>query len=142
MSKINIYGVFRNGEKVFEGSIEEVAKKYDIKVNRIPNLTIRKSKLFGVYDIVILQKIARSVYLEGKKPKIIEPSKEEKDMNHLLTFLKMHGNVASDFNPETYLPKLKELGFNCRVRRIVDKKKDKVSGKHRGEDVWYVTEVV
>lgn len=142
MSKINIYGIFLDGKKVFEGSIEEVAEKYDIKTTRIPNLTNRGSKLFGKYDVVILQKVAKSLYLEGKKPKIVEPTKEEKDMNHLLMFLKMHGNVASDFDPDPYLPKLKELGFNCRVRRIVDRKKDKVSGRHRGEDVWYVTEKI
>lgn len=142
MSKINIYGIFLEGRKVFEGSLEEVMKEFNVKASTIPNLTNRKARLFGKYDVVILQKVKKSLYLEGKKPKIIEPTKEEKDMELLLTFLKMHGNVASDFNPEIYLPKLEELGFNCRVRRIVDKKKDKVSGKHRGEDVWYVTEVV
>ena len=142
MSKINIYGVFHDGKKVFEGSIEEVAKKYDIKTTRIPNLTNRGTKLFGVYDIVILQRVAKSVYLEGKKPKIVEPSKHDKDMNHLLTFLKMHGNVASDFNPTPYLDELKELGFDCKVRKIVEARKGRFSLQSRHDEVWYVTELV
>lgn len=145
MSRIKIYGVFDekdNGKMVFQGTRQDVTKWLGFEEHSIYNIVRRKTSVFGRYRVKVLQEMTRRAYLESLKPKPVKLSKHDEDMNHLLMFLKMHGNVASDFDPNPYLEELSELGFECRVRKIIQRDMGRVSGQHRKEDIWYVTEKV
>lgn len=135
--KLKKYGVYKEKVCIFKGTKEEIASRFGIKPNSVYDYATSSKLMFRRYRI---KRIA-----DGKDEEVQEEkpvSQNKKNIDHLLMFLKMHGNVASDFDPSPYLPDLYDNGFDCRVREIVEKRKSKVSGRHRKDDVWYVTECV
>ena len=99
--------------------------------------TFQKTGQFVLYmnlsDFDILPYVPKHTRKESK-----EPTYEETMLMHLKTY----GNFAlgsNEKNPAKYLPKLYELGFDCKINTYVDPSKRTT---HRKPKEYYSIEVV
>lgn len=120
-----IYGIFENGELVYQGTNYEVANRYGLNPRSIYEYPRRGMKIRDRYTVKIMNQ-------PGAKQ--VDPPRHrtvhEIRLEHLVTHLRIYGNCASVFDPVPYFPDLLDLGMNCRCREIRD---------HDG--LWYLTEI-
>lgn len=119
-----IYGIFDSEEMIFKGTNEEVADAYGVTPKSVYYYAIKGMRLKKKYGVKFLNKPGRSV-----EPKRIR-TKEEIQLEHLVTHLKIYSNCASVFDPVPYYPELLDLGMNCRCHEFHDK-----------DGTWYMTEL-
>lgn len=122
---------------MFIGTRFEVAEHFGIKPNSVYDYALsKKKKLFRKYVVKCITND------EPEEDEVRELTEDEKNVNMLLTHLRIYGDCATDFDPEPYYSLMKENGFECKHRTVIEHNKSRVSGRHRKDDVWYVTEVV
>ena len=138
---MNQYSVVENGEIIFTGCRWDVAEYVEINPNSIYEY-LRTNKMVHRKYFLIKE---GEVKPEKMKKKKVEPSKKEKNLEYLLTHLKIYGNVASVFDPVPYLPDLSDHGLDCTVQEIIGNmakgEMAQKSTKHKRKDVFYITEV-
>ena len=131
--KVKQYGIFKDGECIFQGSRLEVADHFGLKPYSLYDYVYpKKKKLFRRYVVRLIETTIK------EEPKPI--SQNEQRLNFLENHLRIYGNCASVFDPVPYFPQLYDKGFDCKVREVIDNE-NRVSGRHRN-NVYYVTESV
>lgn len=146
--KMALYEVYLEDKKIDCDIIDNLASRYHttancirstmwhhVKLNKI--YTFKKTGDFVLYmnlsDFDILPYVPKYTKKESK-----EPTYEETMLMHLKTY----GNFAlgsNEKNPAKYLPKLYELGFDCKINTYID---PSVRTTHRKPKEYYSIEVV
>ena len=146
--KMALYEVYLEDKKIDCDIIDNLASRYHttancirstmwhhVKLNKI--YTFKKTGDFVLYmnlsDFDILPYVPKYTKKESK-----EPTYEETMLMHLKTY----GNFAlgsNEKNPAKYLPKLYELGFDCKINTYVD---PSIRTTHRKPKEYYSIEVV
>ena len=146
--KMALYEVYLEDKKIDCDIIDNLASRYHTTANCIRSTmwhhvklnkmyTFQKTGAFVLYmnlgDIDILPYVPKYTRKETK-----EPTYEETMLMHLKTY----GNFAlgsNEKNPAKYLPKLYELGFDCKINTYVD---PSIRTTHRKPKEYYSIEVV
>lgn len=146
--KMALYEVYLEDKKIDCDIIDNLASRYHttancirstmwhhVKLNKI--YTFKKTGDFVLYmnlsDFDILPYVPKYTKKESK-----EPTYEETMLMHLKTY----GNFAlgsNEKNPAKYLPKLYELGFDCKINTYTD---PSIRTTHRKPKEYYSIEVV
>ena len=146
--KMALYEVYLEDKKIDCDIIDNFASRYHttancirstmwhhVKLNKI--YTFKKTGDFVLYmnlsDFDILPYVPKYTKKESK-----EPTYEETMLMHLKTY----GNFAlgsNEKNPAKYLPKLYELGFDCKINTYTD---PSIRTTHRKPKEYYSIEVV
>ena len=146
--KMALYEVYLEDKKIDCDIIDNLASRYHTTANCIRSTmwhhvklnkmyTFKKTGEFVLYmnlsDFDILPYCPKYTRKESK-----EPTYEETMLMHLKTY----GNFAlgsNEKNPAKYLPKLYELGFDCKINTYTD---PSVRTTHRKPKEYYSIEVV
>ena len=146
--KMALYEVYLEDKKIDCDIIDNLASRYHTTANCIRSTmwhhvrlnkmyTFKKTGQFVLYmnlsDFDILPYVPKYTRKETK-----EPTYEETMLMHLKTY----GNFAlgsNEKNPAKYLPKLYELGFDCKINTYVD---PSIRTTHRKPKEYYSIEVV
>jgi len=146
--KMALYEVYLEDKKIDCDIIDNLASRYHTTANCIRSTmwhhvrlnkmyTFKKTGEFVLYmnlsDFDILPYVPKYTRKESK-----EPTYEETMLMHLKTY----GNFAlgsNEKNPAKYLPKLYELGFDCKINTYVD---PSIRTTHRKPKEYYSIEVV
>ena len=146
--KMALYEVYLEDKKIDCDIIDNLASRYHTTANCIRSTmwhhvrlnkiyTFKKTGDFVLYmnlsDFDILPYVPKYTKKESK-----EPTYEETMLMHLKTY----GNFAlgsNEKNPAKYLPKLYELGFDCKINTYID---PSVRTTHRKPKEYYSIEVV
>ena len=146
--KMALYEVYLEDKKIDCDIIDNLASRYHTTANCIRSTmwhhvrlnkmyTFKKTGEFVLYmnltDFDILPYVPKYTRKETK-----EPTYEETMLMHLKTY----GNFAlgsNEKNPAKYLPKLYELGFDCKINTYVD---PSIRTTHRKPKEYYSIEVV
>ena len=146
--KMALYEVYLEDKKIDCDIIDNLASRYHTTANCIRSTMWHHVRLNGMYtfqktgefvlymslsDIDIIPYVPKYTRKETK-----EPTYEETMLMHL----KKYGNFAlgsNEKNPAKYLPKLYELGFDCKINTYVD---PSIRTTHRKPKEYYSIEVV
>ena len=146
--KMALYEVYLEDKKIDCDIIDNLASRYHTTANCIRSTmwhhvrlnkmyTFKKTGQFVLYmnlsDFDILPYCPKYTRKETK-----EPTYEETMLMHLKTY----GNFAlgsNEKNPAKYLPKLYELGFDCKINTYTD---PSIRTTHRKPKEYYSIEVV
>lgn len=146
--KMALYDVYLEDKKIDCDIIDNLASRYHTTANCIRSTMWHHVRLNGMYtfkktgefvlymnlsDFDILPYVPKYTRKETK-----EPTYEETMLMHLKTY----GNFAlgsNEKNPAKYLPKLYELGFDCKINTYVD---PSIRTTHRKPKEYYSIEVV
>ena len=146
--KMALYDVYLEDKKIDCDIIDNLASRYHTTANCIRSTMWHHVKLNKIYtfkktgdyvlylnltDFDILPYVPKYTRKETK-----EPTYEETMLMHLKTY----GNFAlgsNEKNPAKYLPKLYELGFDCKINTYTD---PSVRTTHRKPKEYYSIEVV
>ena len=146
--KMALYEVYLEDKKIDCDIIDNLASRYHTTANCIRSTmwhhvrlnkmyTFKKTGAFVLYmnlsDFDILPYVPKYTRKETK-----EPTYEETMLMHLKTY----GNFAlgsNEKNPAKYLPKLYELGFDCKINTYTD---PSIRTTHRKPKEYYSIEVV
>ena len=146
--KMALYDVYLDDKKIDCDIIDNLASRYHTTANCIRSTMWHHVRLNGMYtfkktgefvlymnlsDFDILPYVPKYTRKETK-----EPTYEETMIMHLKTY----GNFAlgrNEKNPAKYLPKLYELGFDCKINTYVD---PSIRTTHRKPKEYYSIEVV
>ena len=146
--KMALYEVYLEDKKIDCDIIDNLASRYHTTANCIRSTMWHHVRLNGMYtfqktgafvlymslsDFDIIPYVPKYTRKETK-----EPTYEETMLMHLRTY----GNFAlgsNEKNPAKYLPKLYELGFDCKINTYTD---PSVRTKHRKPKEYYSIEVV
>ena len=146
--KMALYEVYLEDKKVDCDIIDNLASRYHTTANCIRSTmwhhvrlnkmyTFKKTGEFVLYmnlsDFDIIPYVPKYTRKESK-----EPTYEETMIMHLKTY----GNFAlgrNEKNPAKYLPKLYELGFDCKINTYTD---PSIRTTHRKPKEYYSIEVV
>ena len=146
--KMALYEVYLEDKKIDCDIIDNLASRYHTTANCIRSTmwhhvrlnkiyTFKKTGDFVLYmnlsDFDILPYVPKYTKKESK-----EPTYEETMLMHLKTY----GNFAlgsNEKNPAKYLPKLYELGFDCKINTYTD---PSIRTTHRKPKEYYSIEVV
>ena len=146
--KMALYEVYLEDKKIDCDIIDNLASRYHTTANCIRSTmwhhvrlnkiyTFKKTGDFVLYmnlsDFDILPYVPKYTKKESK-----EPTYEETMLMHLKTY----GNFAlgsNEKNPAKYLPKLYELGFDCKINTYTD---PSIRTTHRKPKEYYTIEVV
>lgn len=146
--KMALYEVYLEDKKIDCDIIDNLASRYHTTANCIRSTMWHHVRLNGMYtfkktgefvlymnlsDFDILPYVPKYTRKETK-----EPTYEETMLMHLKTY----GNFAlgsNEKNPAKYLPKLYELGFDCKINTYVD---PSIRTTHRKPKEYYSIEVV
>ena len=146
--KMALYDVYLEDKKIDCDIIDNLASRYHTTANCIRSTMWHHVRLNGMYtfqktgafvlymnlsDFDILPYVPKYTRKETK-----EPTYEETMLMHLKTY----GNFAlgsNEKNPAKYLPKLYELGFDCKINTYTD---PSVRTTHRKPKEYYSIEVV
>ena len=146
--KMALYDVYLEDKKIDCDIIDNLASRYHTTANCIRSTMWHHARLNGIYtfqktgefvlymnlsDFDILPYVPKYTRKESK-----EPTYEETMLMHLKTY----GNFAlgsNEKNPAKYLPKLYELGFDCKINTYVD---PSIRTTHRKPKEYYSIEVV
>lgn len=146
--KMALYEVYLDDKKIDCDIIDNLASRYHTTANCIRSTMWHHVRLNGMYtfkktgefvlymnlsDFDILPYVPKYTRKETK-----EPTYEETMLMHLKTY----GNFAlgsNEKNPAKYLPKLYELGFDCKINTYTD---PSVRTTHRKPKEYYSIEVV
>ena len=146
--KMALYEVYLEDKKIDCDIIDNLASRYHTTANCIRSTMWHHVRLNGMYTF---QKTGEFVlymnlsdfdilpYCPKYKPhETKEPTYEETMLMHLKTY----GNFAlgsNEKNPAKYLPKLYELGFDCKINTYTD---PSIRTTHRKPKEYYSIEVV
>lgn len=122
---VYIYGVYEDGQLIFEGDYEAVGDKFGVQRGSITACGSKGHKLKNKYDVKRIACKFKPVKKPKKKkeePKV-EPKAKELDFDELMKdpyfrlkwHLKHYGNTSVLFDPVAYLPQLYDDGLDCRV---------------------------
>ena len=146
--KMALYEVYLEDKKIDCDIIDNLASRYHTTANCIRSTMWHHVRLNGMYtfqktgefvlymnlcDFDIIPYVPKYTRKETK-----EPTYEETMLMHLRTY----GNFAlgsNEKNPAKYLPKLYELGFDCKINTYVD---PSIRTTHRKPKEYYSIEVV
>ena len=146
--KMALYEVYLDDKKIDCDIIDNLASRYHTTANCIRSTMWHHVRLNGMYtfkktgefvlymnlsDFDIIPYVPKYTRKETK-----EPTYEETMLMHLKTY----GNFAlgsNEKNPAKYLPKLYELGFDCKINTYVD---PSTRTTHRKPKEYYSIEVV
>ena len=146
--KMALYEVYLEDKKIDCDIIDNLASRYHTTANCIRSTMWHHVRLNGMYtfkktgefvlymnlsDFDIIPYVPKYTRKETK-----EPTYEETMLMHLKTY----GNFAlgsNEKNPAKYLPKLYELGFDCKINTYVD---PSIRTTHRKPKEYYSIEVV
>ena len=146
--KMALYDVYLEDKKIDCDIIDNLASRYHTTANCIRSTMWHHVRLNGMYtfqktgefvlymnlsDFDILPYVPKYTRKETK-----EPTYEETMLMHLKTY----GNFAlgsNEKNPAKYLPKLYELGFDCKINTYTD---PSIRTTHRKPKEYYSIEVV
>lgn len=146
--KMALYEVYLEDKKIDCDIIDNLASRYHTTANCIRSTMWHHARLNGMYtfqktgqfvlymnlaDFDIIPYVPKYTRKESK-----EPTYEETMLMHLKTY----GNFAlgsNEKNPAKYLPKLYELGFDCKINTYVD---PSIRTTHRKPKEYYSIEVV
>ena len=146
--KMALYEVYLEDKKIDCDIIDNLASRYHTTANCIRSTmwhhvrlnkmyTFKKTGEFVLYmnltDFDIIPYCPKYTRKESK-----EPTYEETMLMHLKTY----GNFAlgsNEKNPAKYLPKLYELGFDCKINTYTD---PSIRTTHRKPKEYYSIEVV
>ena len=146
--KMALYEVYLEDKKIDCDIIDNLASRYHTTANCIRSTMWHHVRLNGMYtfqktgefvlymnlsDFDILPYVPKYTRKETK-----EPTYEETMLMHLKTY----GNFAlgsNEKNPAKYLPKLYELGFDCKINTYTD---PSIRTTHRKPKEYYTIEVV
>ena len=146
--KMALYEVYLEDKKIDCDIIDNLASRYHTTANCIRSTMWHHVRLNGMYtfqktgqfvlymslsDFDIIPYVPKYTRKESK-----EPTYEETMLMHLKTY----GNFAlgsNEKNPAKYLPKLYELGFDCKINTYTD---PSVRTTHRKPKEYYSIEVV
>lgn len=146
--RVNHYTVYENGKEVYDGSLRQVAEKYNRSTTYILDACHYDTYMNSKYKVkqtgTFVTEIKYDAPIKRKKPEVY--SDLEKDpFEFLLWHLKYKGNTSVVFDPEPYLPRLKEMGFTCKVEKtldVIDKKRVTKRGRPKKKKYNYLVEVV
>lgn len=146
--KMALYEVYLEDKKIDCDIIDNLASRYHTTANCIRSTMWHHVRLNGMYsfqktgefvlymnlsDFDIIPYVPKYTRKETK-----EPTYEETMLMHLRTY----GNFAlgsNEKNPAKYLPKLYELGFDCKINTYTD---PSIRTTHRKPKEYYSIEVV
>ena len=146
--KMALYDVYLDDKKIDCDIIDNLASRYHTTANCIRSTMWHHVRLNGMYtfkktgefvlymnlsDFDIIPYVPKYFKKESK-----EPTYEETMLMHLKTY----GNFAlgsNEKNPAKYLPKLYELGFDCKINTYTD---PSIRTTHRKPKEYYSIEVV
>ena len=146
--KMALYEVYLEDKKIDCDIIDNLASRYHTTANCIRSTMWHHVRLNGMYtfqktgefvlymnlsDFDIMPYVPKYTRKESK-----EPTYEETMLMHLKTY----GNFAlgsNEKNPAKYLPKLYELGFDCKINTYTD---PSIRTTHRKPKEYYSIEVV
>lgn len=146
--KMALYDVYLDEKKIDCDIIDNLASRYHTTANCIRSTMWHHVRLNGMYtfqktgefvlymslsDFDIIPYVPKYTRKETK-----EPTYEETMLMHLRTY----GNFAlgsNEKNPAKYLPKLYELGFDCKINTYTD---PSIRTTHRKPKEYYSIEVV
>ena len=146
--KMALYEVYIEDKKIDCDIIDNLASRYHTTANCIRSTMWHHVRLNGMYtfnktgefvlymnlsDFDIIPYVPKYTRKETK-----EPTYEETMLMHLKTY----GNFAlgsNEKNPAKYLPKLYELGFDCKINTYTD---PSIRTTHRKPKEYYSIEVV
>ena len=146
--KMALYDVYLEDKKIDCDIIDNLASRYHTTANCIRSTMWHHVRLNGMYtfqktgefvlymnlcDFDIIPYVPKCFKKESK-----EPTYEETMLMHLKTY----GNFAlgsNERNPAKYLPKLYELGFDCKINTYID---PSIRTTHRKPKEYYSIEVV
>lgn len=146
--KMALYEVYLDDKKIDCDIIDNLASRYHTTANCIRSTMWHHVRLNGMYtfqktgefvlymnlsDFDIIPYVPKYTRKESK-----EPTYEETMLMHLKTY----GNFAlgsNEKNPAKYLPKLYELGFDCKINTYTD---PSIRTTHRKPKEYYSIEVV
>ena len=146
--KMALYEVYLEDKKIDCDIIDNLASRYHTTANCIRSTIWHHVRLNGMYtfqktgefvlymnlsDFDIIPYVPKYTRKETK-----EPTYEETMLMHLKTY----GNFAlgsNEKNPAKYLPKLYELGFDCKINTYTD---PSIRTTHRKPKEYYSIEVV
>jgi len=137
-----LYAVYDNGEKIFEGTANEVAERFKMSPKSVNTYSKRNSKFENKYDIKVTgrtQSIQKPYVPKAKQPR---KSKDEEYLEYLETHLRMYGNTSTSKDPEKYLLKLREKGIECKVRKVYENYSTSKLARYRKKVNWYILERV
>ena len=146
--KMALYDVYLEDKKIDCDIIDNLASRYHTTANCIRSTMWHHVRLNGMYTF---QKTGEFVLYMNLSDFDIMPyvpkytRKETKESTYeetMLMHLKTYGNFAlgsNEKNPAKYLPKLYELGFDCKINTYVD---PSIRTTHRKPKEYYSIEVV
>ena len=144
--KKKLYQVWEENQMVFEGTCEDLEKKYNFSRESIYRYAhVRKALIDGRYRVV-----DTDTYIEITAKKVTEIKKKEDPIERIVWHLKMYGNTLMMKEETKYLPTLKEMGFNCISRKVFDDEDiniDLNEGKtkkrrNKERNYYYILEVI
>ena len=112
---------------VFVGTSAECRNKWYMKGGFHLGTYVRKLKFRKRYTVVPYGeeldecRVPKDRVIRIKKRYVEMPGDDERRLNYILEMLKKYGNTVSRKDPERYLGKIREAGFDVWVRKIVDR---------------------
>ena len=146
--KMALYDVYLEDKKIDCDIIDNLASRYHTTANCIRSTMWHHVRLNGMYtfqktgEFVLYMNLSDFDIIpyvpKYTRKKTKEPTYEETMLMHLKTY----GNFAlgsNEKNPAKYLPKLYELGFDCKINTYTD---PSIRTTHRKPKEYYSIEVV
>jgi len=114
-----LYAVYENGEKIFEGTANEVGEHFKMSPKSVNTYSKRNSKFENKYDIKVTGRTQSIQKPYVKKQKPDKKSEEAAYLEYLEQKIRLFGNVWVHGDPQKYILKLKEKGIECVVREYL-----------------------
>ena len=146
--KMALYDVYLEDKKIDCDIIDNLASRYHTTANCIRSTMWHHVRLNGMYtfqktgEFVLYMNLSDFDILPYVPKYTKKETKESTYEETMLMHLKTYGNFAlgsNEKNPAKYLPKLYELGFDCKINTYVD---PSIRTTHRKPKEYYSIEVV
>lgn len=132
MRWICIYECYENGQLIKKGTSDEIAQIVGCTRSSVNGYSLTGKTIYEKYTIKKVDKILVEFECEKRerqeKKKAKQSEREEKVLDYLVRHLKEYKNTVMPvgIKPDKYLERLKELGYECSVKKtpeIIDNKK-------------------
>ena len=146
--KMALYEVYLEDKKIDCDIIDNLASRYHTTANCIRSTMWHHVRLNGMYtfkktgEFVLYMNLSVFDIIPYVPKYTRKETKEPTYEETMLMHLKTYGNFAlgpNEKNPAKYLPKLYELGFDCKINTYVD---PRIRTTHRKPKEYYSIEVV
>ena len=146
--KMALYEVYLEDKKIDCDIIDNLASRYHTTANCIRSTMWHHVRLNKIYtfkktgDFVLYMNLSDFDIIPYVPKYFKKESKEPTYEETMLMHLKTYGNFAlgsNEKNPAKYLPKLYELGFDCKINTYTD---PSIRTTHRKPKEYYSIEVV